>query len=272
MDPGIRIFASDVPPTRLGRLIFAGETIAAEPAVPGPLRVLDHFVLSIVTHGKGVYRHSDGRTEPIGPNTVTILRPGVAHWYGTAPGGRWTELFAVFSGPVFDTFAESSVIATDGPRHVSHLPSTASLRTALAAKIQSRRAAEHQLLSIASWLVDIDEPETDDQVSATIGVAAIRLGNDLKAELDVHAIAAESGLSYDAFRRRFVAEIGLPPAAYRNAKRLQTASTLLRVTDRTLADIARLLGYVDEFHFSRRFRAHFGASPGGYRRNPTRLT
>ena len=54
-----------------------------------------------------------------------------AHWYGTDPGHRWTELFAVFTGPLFDSLADSAswpapVPATRGP-----LPSIEALRTVL---------------------------------------------------------------------------------------------------------------------------------------------
>lgn len=272
VDVGLHIFAANVRPTRLGQLVLAGQVVAAEPTVPKPRRRLEHYVLSIVTDGEGIYRHPDEHTTPIVPGTVTVVRPGVRHWYGTTPGGRWTELFAVFRGPVFDGLAGTSVFGVDGPRVLTRLPSTASLRAALSSTITSQRAAEQQLLSIVAWLVDASDPDDDQRVSPAIGAAASRLGDDLAAALDLHTVASDSGLGYDTFRRRFVAEIGQSPAAYRNAKRLETASTLLRVTDRTLADIARLLGYVDEFHFSRRFRAYFGVSPGAYRRREPRST
>jgi len=47
---------------------------------------------------------------------------------------------------------------------------------------------------------------------------------------------------------------------------VQTAATLLRLTDMTHREIARTLGFADEFHLSRRFRAQFGVAPRDYRR------
>jgi AraC-like DNA-binding protein len=38
------------------------------------------------------------------------------------------------------------------------------------------------------------------------------------------------------------------------------------VTDMTVREIARTLGYADEFHLSRRFSAHFGVPPRDYRK------
>lgn len=93
------------------------------------------------------------------------------------------------------------------------------------------------------------------------------LADDLTAALDMRRVAADVGLPYDTFRHRFAAEVGQPPLMYRNTRRLQAAAILLRMTDLTLRTIAHTLGYTDEFHLSRRFRAHFGMPPRDYRRS-----
>ena len=96
--------------------------------------------------------------------------------------------------------------------------------------------------------------------------AVARLSDDLTGDGRLQTVAAESGLSYDTFRRHFTAQVGQSPSAFRTARRLQTAATLLRLTDMTHREIARTLGFADEFHFSRRFRAQFAVSPRDYRR------
>jgi AraC-like DNA-binding protein len=265
MPNGIRILAPGGPDTRLGRLVVAGEVVDDVPRVDGPYRVLDAYVLSVVLRGRGLYRYADGRSEPIGPGTHTVIRPGVAHWYGTERGQRWTELFAVFTGPLFHTFADRGVPATDGPQHPNPVPSIAVLRAALSAPARTASTSEHQLLALADWLLDATRQADPHGPGPDIAVAAQRLANDLTARLDLPSLAAEVGLSYDAFRRRFAREIGVAPAAYRNAARLRTAAALLRHTTFTVRRIARTLGYADEFHLSRRFRAQFGVSPSRYR-------
>ncbi|MBO0885175.1 MAG: helix-turn-helix transcriptional regulator, partial [Mycobacterium sp.] len=84
-------------------------------------------------------------------------------------------------------------------------------------------------------------------------------------ELDMREVATRVGQPYDTFRHRFAAEVGQSPLAFRNTRRLQAAATMLRMTDLTVRAIARTLGYTDEFHLSRRFRARFGCSPSTYR-------
>ena len=67
--------------------------------MPRSLRTLTGWVLSYVTAGTGSYRHADGRVEPIGPGSLTIVPPGVPHTYGTARGRAWTELHPSGWGP-----------------------------------------------------------------------------------------------------------------------------------------------------------------------------
>lgn len=264
------VAVSDGPVTRLGQLVLAGEVIDDEPIMPSTLRVMDAYVLSIVLDGEGSYRDARGREEPLVPGAHTIVPPGVPHWYGTAPGESWTELFAVFTGPLFDSVAELCGLTAAGPRYPRPVPPVEALRSVLRAPPASKRAAEHQLLALVDWLLDAEDaggasegPEFSPEVAKAMG----RLGDDLTGSVDLRTVAAESGLTYDTFRRRFTAEVGRTPSAFRTARRLQTAATLLRLTDMTHREIARTLGFADEFHLSRRFREHFGVPPRDYRRS-----
>ena len=264
------IAVSEGPSTRLGRLLLAGEVVDDEPIMPSTLRVMDAFVLSVVLDGEGSYRDAGGRAERIGAGAHTIVPPGVPHWYGTDPGQRWTELFAVFAGPLFGSLAELGPLAVAGPRYPRPVPSIAALRAVLRTPPPSQRAAEHQLLALADWLLDTEdagEHQPGPAISAEVADAVARLADDLTGSVDLQTVAAEAGLSYDTFRRHFSAQVGQSPSAFRTARRLQKAATLLRLTDMTHREIARTLGFADEFHFSRRFRTQFAVSPRDYRRS-----
>lgn len=81
----------------------------------------------------------------------------------------------------------------------------------------------------------------------------------------VSGIARRLGLSREAFTRRFAAQTGLPPHAWRLVDRLNVARERLR-GDADLADLALELGFTDQSHLGRHFRRVFGVSPGRYRR------
>jgi AraC-like DNA-binding protein len=254
-------------PNRFGRLRLVGEIIDAAPTPLPMMRVVESYVLTVVVDGRGTYRYADRREAALGPGVPTVIPPGVPHWYGPLPGGRWTELFAVFDGPLFDTLSDVGVLSDAGPRPPRPGSAVASLRMLLRTPPHSARAAEHQLLALADWLVDTGAPQQESSLSPHIAVAVERLGSDLGATLDMEALASDLGLSYDAFRRRFRSEVGQPPGAYRSSRRLEVAAAMLRATEMTTRQIASALGFTDEFHFSRRFRAHFGQPPRNYRRD-----
>jgi AraC-like DNA-binding protein/quercetin dioxygenase-like cupin family protein len=250
--------------TRLGWVSMAGEVVDDRPHVQTPQRTMDDWILSFVVDGSGVYRHADGSTVPLPSGSVTLVPPGVAHWYGTRGDRSWSELFVVFDGPVFDLLRAQGVLDGTGPRTPAPLPSAATLRGIVRASVHTTAAAEHQVMAVADWLLDASR--ADDATSASaLDEAARRLAADTTASLSLRLLAESLGLSYDTFRHRFAAEFGQSPGAYRNAARLGAAATMLELTDLTTREIARRLGYTDEFHFSRRFRARYGAPPGRYR-------
>ena len=66
-------------------------------------------------------------------------------------------------------------------------------------------------------------------------------------------------LAPDAFRKRFRAEVGVPPGAWHLRRRMERALELLR--GHGVAETAALLGYPDAFQFSRQFRRIVGIPP-----------
>ncbi len=268
--PGyLRISNAGGPRTRIGRLSLAGEVMDAEPVMPRRIRVLDEFVLSVVTQGRGLYREgTTGPAQPIEPGSLTLTMPGQPHWYGTRPGECWTEWFAVFSGVVFDALRGAGVLTGGGPRPLAPGTTATTLAFVLRARPTGQSAAEHQLLTLADWLVSACSPDSESE--SRWNLAAARLVEDFEAKTRGPQIAAELGLSYDDFRRGFTQVFGQPPHAYRNTRRGEASASMLRLTAMTTREISHRLGYADEFHFSHAFQRQFGTSPSAYRRSTRR--
>jgi AraC family transcriptional regulator len=92
------------------------------------------------------------------------------------------------------------------------------------------------------------------------------LDSDLDGGISVEDMAAKCELSASRFHRVFRQETGDTPHNYLRRKRLERAADLLRTTDLGIGEIARQLGFADQFHLSRLFRGEYGMPPTVFRR------
>ncbi len=83
--------------------------------------------------------------------------------------------------------------------------------------------------------------------------------------LDVDAMAAAAGLSRAHFSREFRRAFGESPHAYLLTRRLERAATLLRMTDRSVADVCMSVGLQSVGSFTTSFKRAFGETPTAYR-------
>jgi AraC-like DNA-binding protein len=72
--------------------------------------------------------------------------------------------------------------------------------------------------------------------------------------------AASAGLSASRFQHLFTREVGVPFRRYRGWQRLRGAIRAA-ASGLSLTDAAYAAGFADQAHFSRTFRATFGAPP-----------
>lgn len=99
--------------------------------------------------------------------------------------------------------------------------------------------------------------------SAAVRYARQVLDEQFAADLSLGELAARCHLSRFALLRLFTREVGMPPHAYVTRARLREARRLLRAGEAP-ASVAAAVGYVDQSHLTKRFRAAFGITPGQF--------
>lgn len=83
--------------------------------------------------------------------------------------------------------------------------------------------------------------------------------------LTVADLARAAGLSPAHFSRQFRRTFGEPPHVYLLTRRLERAASLLRQTDRSVADICFMVGLQSLGSFTTSFTRTYGMSPTAYR-------
>lgn len=82
----------------------------------------------------------------------------------------------------------------------------------------------------------------------------------------VARLARDLGVSREHLSRVFVADAGMPPAAWLRRARILAATRRLRGGE-PVAAVARACGFADPAHFTAVFRAHHGMTPRDFRRS-----
>jgi AraC-like DNA-binding protein len=88
----------------------------------------------------------------------------------------------------------------------------------------------------------------------------------LAENIELSMLASLAGLSIYHFAHQFKHSTGLTPHYYLIQKRVERAQRLLAESSLTLSEIALAAGFVDQSHFTRRFRQIVGVTPHEFRR------
>ena len=84
--------------------------------------------------------------------------------------------------------------------------------------------------------------------------------------LRVEELGRLACLSPFHFARMFKLSVGKAPHAYITSKRMERARALLAEANVSIAEVARLVGFRTQAHFSGVFRKQVGVTPGQFRR------
>ena len=104
------------------------------------------------------------------------------------------------------------------------------------------------------------------QRDPVVGDALRLLHADPAAQWTVASLADRAGVARSTLAKRFAELVGEPPSTYLTRWRMTMAADLLVEDHRTIAEIARAVGYSDPFGFSAAFKRVRGVSPSEFRR------
>ncbi len=74
-------------------------------------------------------------------------------------------------------------------------------------------------------------------------------------------------ISETTLRDLYNKNFNLPPKKYIRKVKIKKAQTLLRITNKSVSEIAYSIGYINTSKFSKAFKEQFGCTPSEYRKN-----
>ena len=263
---GTRLLQPHVIESPLGRIILAGTIRDFVGRGEKRRRLLGNYALVYLLAGRGRYRDDRGADHPLSAGDFILLFPDIAHRYGPLPGEHWDEIYVVFDGPVFDLWRKQGLLDPSEP--VFSLSPIDYWFQQFTAAVMGEAGGNptgglHAVMRLQGFLAALLQARQSTSSPGWLAQACIHLGRIESPDWNV--LARLSGLSYEAFRKKFVRLTGTSPLRYHLAKLIDRACLLLQQTDRPHKEIAETLGFSDEFHFSKTFKGRTGLSPSVFR-------
>lgn len=227
-----------------------------------------------VEDGEGVHLVNDEPT-PLAAGDLVLVRPADIHVLRPARSGKVTIVNVAFGSDTL-AFLHDRYFTTGGwPWQGAGLPTRywldrlklerlGQLGAGLVAGPPSRLVLERFLIEL---LTEVTKPDVQLHVPHWLADALRRLADDQEAlTLGVAGLASLAGRSREHVNRVLRAETGRTATETVNQIRLSLAARDLRMTDRSIAQVAARYGLPNVSYFYRLFRERFATTPRQYRR------
>jgi AraC-like DNA-binding protein len=236
----------------------------------GP-RTIYYYTITYVLEGRCLYKEPTGRQTIFTPGDLFFCFPGIPHRLDPLPNEQFSELWISFQGRVFDLWRETNLL---DPSRLSlrlepveyWLGRFESLFVNVRHDVNGQIMLISALQSLLAEAMSVQPPPTMTADEMWLSEAKGLLDAVFRADdLDLPAIAAQMGVSYSTFRRRFTTLAGMSPGKYHTAKLMQRVCEWLHSSSAATREAAQWFGFADESHFYKRFRDVVGVSPKQFR-------
>ncbi|MBQ8372361.1 MAG: AraC family transcriptional regulator [Clostridia bacterium] len=239
---------------RVGGIVplFAGYE-ACEPGHSfGPF-VRDCYLIHLVRDGKGIFWDKHGEWH-VGKGQMFIIRPDEVTTYTADTDTPWSYIWLGFRGEgakIFDTTPSVMDVPSDIDERILEQLETDTI------------GAEIYISFVYELIHRIRSGGESDAHPADRIKRYVRYNYMLP--LTVEGIARQFGFDRSYVYRLFKERYGIGIKEYIIDRRMKAAMSFLK-KGHSVADCARLVGYSDQFAFSKAFKEYYGASPSAMRK------
>lgn len=227
------------------------------------LHTHEEYSIGIVDQGEAMFHHAQG-PEPVRARSVVLIEPG--RWHACNPNRPLDWSYRMLFVKADWLHGQLGCGAITFPQRALHHAGAADLASRLCKPLEhAPDIARHR-----QWLLQFIElhAQCHDARPAHLEPEAVRdalraLHAQPDADISVQALAHAQGMSASRFIRQFKTATGVTPGAYRLNLRINGARRLL-AEGATLAEAAHRMGFADQSHMQRSFRAHHALTPGNY--------
>lgn len=223
-----------------------------------------HNCYEVILYGSG-----SGKTTINGTNykyrkgSLAIIPPNVEHDEYTADE---TDVFCcLFDFKGFEIKLEKGVYYIPDPEYLDRL-----ISLILEIHIELHAKQHHYKLYLnfllGQFIITFYRSLESSTPSKEIEFACDYLNKNYNINVNLNILAEQTGYSYDRFRHLFKEKTGQTPYQYLLNVRIEKAKELLKNTDYSIQQIAKMSYLGDTYQFTKKFKARTNMTPLKYRK------
>ena len=226
-----------------------------------------HYGGLYVLRGKGKYIDGiTGKEYSVTPGCVVQRMPGVLHHFEVDAPSEWLEFYFCAGEKIFRTLSELKVVS-DAPVFYVGEDLAIFQRLEEYHRLFQRTDDLHavklllEFQNLLCWLNQYSgRAQKEDWVQRVCEVIA----KNCQVGVPMEEIAVECGMSYETLRKRFQRVFDCSLSQYCINVRINQSKTMLLDENKSIQEVAALLGYCDTYAFIHQFKQQVGVSPGKF--------
>lgn len=233
------------------------------------------YSIGAVDDGRSVFASADAGPVELSPGTLVFVPAARVHACNPAAGTTWSyqmlHLDADWLDAVRQEYADAA-LSTSEPVCITKDQEAYARFCRLNAFLFSNAEPSEKEAALIEFIGDFDAgqglrievPNIPSTLAERIRPALDRLSTSPTSSITLNELARLAGLGRYQTIRAFRAVTGMTPRAWQLNERINLARRLLR-DGSAIATVALNLGFADQAHFQRVFKAYAGVTPGCFR-------
>lgn len=202
---------------------------------------------------------------------LVLIPAGAAHRYTASPENPWTIHWVHYAGPLAENFRQHMGFTDD--IRIQHIGRQPRLLVDFNGLLSVRQTGFRTpgLVHVANRLrqllaaVPLSVGEASHAQQPDLDIIHNFMREHLDERITLGQLADLTGLSPAHFATRYRALTGVSPIQHFLHLKVEQACQMLDTTDHSFTQISNMLGYDDNYYFSRLFKKVMGQSPTDYR-------
>jgi AraC-like DNA-binding protein len=221
----------------------------------------DEYSIGIVDQGNAIFHHASGPHQ-VRAGSVVLIEPQVVHSCNPMSGQAWSYRMLFINAAWLQAALAKVWGLAVPPNGLEFMSRT--IEDLFIGQSVNQLCLSAELPTLLAGLTRPGKPVDEVQVPAELTPALALIQMEGERRVTVADLSKACKMSSSQFIRRFQTVLGMTPGSYMQNLRINGARRLMS-QGVALSDAAHTMGFADQAHMQRAFKAHHAMTPGNYR-------